>query len=90
MQSSPSQEISEAFLMTSQDYHLINPYIFSEAIDTTGAGDLYASGFLHCYINGKDLRICGQLGSICAGQIVTQLGSRSRVPLKKILRENLL
>ncbi len=65
----------------------INTYKFGELIDTTGAGDLYASGFLHGYTTGEDLIRCGKMGSICAGQIVTQLGSRSRVSLKDVLRK---
>ncbi len=66
----------------------IKSYNFGKTIDTTGAGDLYASGFLHGYINNKDLLTCGKFGSICAGHIVTQLGSRSKASLKKLINEN--
>lgn len=59
-----------------------------EVIDTTGAGDLYASGFLFGYLNNKDLATCGSIGSICAGQIITQLGSRCECSLIDIVREN--
>ncbi len=67
----------------------IKPYKLGQVIDTTGAGDLYASGFLHGYLNSKNLSICGNIGSICAGQIVTQLGPRSRSSLKELLKQNL-
>ncbi len=66
----------------------INSYNFGKTIDTTGAGDLYASGFLHGYINCKDLFTCGKFGSICAGHIVTQLGSRPKVSLKELINDN--
>ncbi len=66
----------------------INAYKLGQLIDTTGAGDLYASGFLHAYTNGEELIRCGEIGSICAGQIVTQLGPRSHVSLKSLLKEN--
>ncbi len=58
-------------------------------IDTTGAGDLYAGGFLHGYIQGANLFQSGCIGSLCAGQIVTQLGPRSEVCLRKLLETNL-
>ncbi len=69
--------------------YLIKPYHLGKAIDTTGAGDLYASGFLHGYVNGKDLETCGHIGSICSGYIVTQFGSRPKKPLQDIVRSNL-
>ena len=44
-------------------------------IDTTGAGDIYAGGFIHGLIKNYSLKKCGEIGSICAGQIISQLGS---------------
>ena len=58
-------------------------------VDTTGAGDLYAGGFLHAYTQGESLERCGQLGALCAGQIVTQLGARSQVCLKELMAQHL-
>jgi sugar/nucleoside kinase (ribokinase family) len=58
-----------------------------KVIDTTGAGDIYAGGFIHGLINNYSLKKCGELGSICAGHIITQLGSRSNMHLKEFLRE---
>ena len=58
-----------------------------EVIDTTGAGDIYAGGFIHGLINNYSLRKCGEIGSICAGQIITQLGSRSNVDFRELIRE---
>ena len=55
-----------------------------DLLDTTGAGDLYAGGFLHGYTQGQSLEHCGQLGALCAGQIVTQLGARPQVSLKQL------
>ena len=60
-----------------------------ELLDTTGAGDLYAGGFLHAYTQGESLERCGQLGALCAGQIVTQLGARSQVSLKQLAAAHL-
>ena len=47
----------------------------TEAIDTTGAGDLYAAGFLHAIIDGKTLSDAGKLGSLMGAKIVSQMGA---------------
>jgi sugar/nucleoside kinase (ribokinase family) len=44
--------------------------------DTTGAGDLYASGFLFGYANGLNLEKCGLLGSLMAGKVIEIIGAR--------------
>jgi len=45
-------------------------------IDTTGAGDLYASGFLYGYAKGFPLDVCGQFGSVLAGHVIEIVGAR--------------
>ena len=67
----------------------IKPFLFGKAVDTTGAGDNFAGGFIHGLINKLSLNNCGQIGSICAGHIVTQIGSRSTINLKKLISENI-
>ncbi|MGB7431527.1 MAG: adenosine kinase [Ahrensia sp.] len=52
-----------------------------ELVDTTGAGDLYAAGFLYGYTQGHDLETSGKLGSLAAGIIVEQIGPRPQVSL---------
>jgi len=68
---------------------LIKPFLFGKAIDTTGAGDIFAGGFIHGLIKDLSLNHCGQIGSICAGHIVTQIGSRSKINLKKLISDNI-
>jgi sugar/nucleoside kinase (ribokinase family) len=53
-------------------------------VDTTGAGDLYAAGFLHGYTTGRSLAECGQLGSLAAGLVIQQVGPR---PLQSLADE---
>ena len=67
----------------------VKPFIFGKAIDTTGAGDIFAGGFIHGLINNLSLKNCGQIGSICAGHIVTQIGSRSQINLETLIRNHL-
>ncbi|MCP9849340.1 adenosine kinase [Cyanobium sp. Morenito 9A2] len=69
--------------------HLIEPFRLGELLDTTGAGDLYAAGFLYGYTQGQPLERCGQLGSLCAGQVVTQLGPRPQGSLKELVAQHL-
>ena len=45
------------------------------AVDTTGAGDYWAAGFLYGYLNGYTMDICGQMGSILGAEVVQQLGA---------------
>jgi sugar/nucleoside kinase (ribokinase family) len=47
-----------------------------ELVDSTGAGDLYAAGFLHGYTRGLSLADCGRLGSLAAGLVIQQIGPR--------------
>jgi sugar/nucleoside kinase (ribokinase family) len=54
-----------------------------ELVDTTGAGDLYAAGFLHGYTKGLDLKHCGDLGSLAAGLVIQQIGPRPRQNLRR-------
>ena len=69
--------------------HTIAPFQLGPLVDTTGAGDLYAAGFLHGYTQGLDLEACGRLGSLCAGRVVTQLGPRPQGSLKELVAQHL-
>ena len=55
--------------------------------DTTGAGDLYAAGFLHGYTTGRPLEECGKLGSLAAGLVIQQIGPRPRESLRDAARQ---
>ncbi|MDA3780606.1 MAG: adenosine kinase [Bacteroidales bacterium] len=50
--------------------------IKANAIDTTGAGDLYASGFLYGLVNELTLPKCGEIGSLLAGKVIEVIGSK--------------
>ena len=69
--------------------HSIAPFQLGPLLDTTGAGDLYAAGFLHAYTQGQAVDACGRLGSLCAGQVVTQLGPRPQGSLKQLVAQHL-
>ncbi|QEY31389.1 adenosine kinase [Synechococcus sp. RSCCF101] len=67
----------------------IPAYSLGPLVDTTGAGDLYAGGFLWAYCRDEPLERCGHVGSLCAGQVVTQLGPRCQRPLRELVRQHL-
>jgi fructokinase len=69
--------------------HTIEPFTLGPLKDTTGAGDLYAAGFLHGYSRGETPERCGRIGSLCAGQVVTQLGPRPQGDLRRLVAEHL-
>ena len=69
--------------------HSVAPFQLGPLLDTTGAGDLYAAGFLHAYTQGQAVEACGRLGSLCAGQVVTQLGPRPQGSLKQLVTQHL-
>ena len=52
-------------------------------VDTTGAGDLYAAGFLYGYTRGMDMRTCGRLGALAAAIVIEQVGPRPQVSLRQ-------
>ena len=47
-----------------------------EVVDTTGAGDMYAAGFLYGLINGYDLERCGNIGNLLAESIIQVIGAK--------------
>lgn len=52
-----------------------------DVIDTTGAGDLYAAGFLYGYTQGRPLPECGRLGAIAAAEVISHMGARPEARL---------
>lgn len=60
-----------------------------EVVDSTGAGDLYAAGFLFGYVNGRSLGTCAMIGSITAAEILTHYGARPEVSLRGFVRNRL-
>ena len=62
-------------------------YPVARVVDTTGAGDLFASGFLAGLAQGADHATCARLGALAAAEIIQHLGARPLVSLAALARE---
>jgi sugar/nucleoside kinase (ribokinase family) len=57
-----------------------------KVVDTTGAGDLFAAGFLAARCRGRDLRGCLEAGSLAAAEVISHFGARPEANLKELVR----
>jgi sugar/nucleoside kinase (ribokinase family) len=71
-------------IATADDIHVIDPFPV-DVVDTTGAGDLYAAGFLYGLTHGHDLADCGRLASRAAAEVISHLGARPEVRLAELI-----
>jgi sugar/nucleoside kinase (ribokinase family) len=57
-------------------------------VDTTGAGDLFASGFMFGLVRGAGFENAGRLGALAAAEVIQHIGARPQVALKELARQN--
>ena len=57
----------------------------SKLVDTTGAGDQFAAGFLYGFTEGKDMQTCGKLGALAAAEVIQQIGPRPATVLSTLI-----
>ncbi len=61
---------------------------FERVVDTTGAGDLFAAGFLFGVARGLGNEKAARLGALAAAEIITHLGARPDTSLRMLAKEN--
>jgi sugar/nucleoside kinase (ribokinase family) len=71
-------------VIASDEVHVIDADPVDRLVDTTGAGDQYAAGFLYGLTHGHDLATCGRLGSIAAAEVISHFGPRPAVSLAEL------
>jgi sugar/nucleoside kinase (ribokinase family) len=72
-------------VVAGDDVHVIDAHPV-EVVDTTGAGDLYAAGFLYGLTHGHALATCGRLASLAAAEVISHLGARPAEVLAELAR----
>jgi sugar/nucleoside kinase (ribokinase family) len=65
----------------------IKPQPVAQVVDVTGAGDLYAAGFLYGLTRSLPLEACGRLGSLAAAEVIGHIGARPETPLAALARK---
>lgn len=65
-------------------------HMVERVVDTTGAGDLFAAGFLTGLTRGRDLLDCARLGGLAAAEVISHVGPRPQVSLKDLAQQNAL
>ena len=67
----------------------IKPKSFNKVVDTTGAGDLFAAGFLYGLSKKFSILESGKIASISAGEIISHFGAKPETNLKDLLSKEL-
>jgi len=70
-----------AVIVSGDEVHVIDAAPVSKVLDTTGAGDQYAAGFLYGYTRGMDLQTSGKIGAITAAEVIQHYGARPETDL---------
>ncbi len=74
-------------VLAGDEIHVVDAAPLDRLVDTTGAGDLYAAGFLFGYTRGDSLYDCGRIGAIAAAEVISHFGARPEVDLARHLED---
>jgi len=76
-----------AVIVRGNERYVVDAHPIEERVDTTGAGDLFAAGFLFGYTQGRTLEDCAKLGNLAAAIVIEQIGPRPMRSLSEAGRE---
>ncbi|MEX2451717.1 MAG: adenosine kinase [Rhodospirillales bacterium] len=71
-------------IVSGDEVHVIDAEPVERVVDTTGAGDAYAAGFLYGLTHGKPLPDCARLGGIASAEVISHVGARPETPLNTL------
>jgi sugar/nucleoside kinase (ribokinase family) len=71
-------------VVAADEVHVVDAVPVERVVDTTGAGDLYAAGFLYGFTHGMGPAACARLGSVAAAEVIAHTGARPEQPLREI------
>ena len=78
-----------SIVVTAHEIHVVDAEPVPKVVDTTGAGDLYAAGFLYGYTRGLGLYEAGRMGSIAAAEVIGHFGARPEAALSELAARGL-
>ena len=74
-----------SIILMGEEVHVIDAQPVAHVVDTTGAGDLYAAGFLYGFTGGRGPYDSGRIGAIAAAEVITHFGARPETSLSELL-----
>jgi sugar/nucleoside kinase (ribokinase family) len=78
-----------SLIVAGEEVHVIDAERVGPVVDTTGAGDLYASGFLYGWSHGYGLARAGRIASLAAAEAISHVGARPQTNLKQLVKQRL-
>ena len=77
-----------SMVKSGDEFHFVKPWPATN-IDSTGAGDLYAGGFLYAWSCGQPLDVCGTVGSIISSKVIEVIGTKVDIPRWKVAKKEI-
>ncbi len=74
-------------IVSGEAFHVIDAVPVAKVVDTTGAGDQYAAGFLYGWAKGLDLATSGRIASMMAGEVISHVGPRTESDVKAAMQK---
>ena len=76
-------------VVSGDEVHVVDAAPVAQVVDTTGAGDQFAAGFLYGLTRGRDLATCARIGAITAAEVIDHVGPRPQVNLGELVAAHL-